>query len=393
MVNRRLVAIICFAAFIILGVASAILGPTLSDLSASVALSLESAGILRAARQIGAFIAIFGGGLLLDRRDTRLILVPAMLLMAAGLVGIAATGSLGFVLGASLLLGAGTGFLDVGSNFAIGALFTSSASSVLSALHSFYGLGLFIGPLVAEWALVRQGDWRGAYIVPGAVAVLLALLFLTQPIRKPDVSPQPAARTTAKTNGIQWLPLLPLIVLIFAYNGAGTGIQDWISTHMELVGHTSVETAARAAALYGLALTTGRVVSVFALRKLGNTRVLAAAISLATIGAALIVFGGSAVDLIMVGVAMVGVGFGPIFPTVVAIGGQQQPEARGAVTSILVGMASIGGIVIPVVQGWIGGGQSGGMIVTLVAALVLVVALVGMRSIHAHVERVAVPQR
>jgi fucose permease len=390
MVNRRLVAIICFAAFIVLGIASAVLGPTLKDLSASVALPLESAGILRAARQIGAFLAIFGGGLLLDRRDTRLILVPGMLLMAAGLVGVAATGDLAFTLMASVFLGAGTGFLDVGSNFAIGALFKSNASSVLSALHSFYGVGLFVGPLVAEWALVQNGDWRAAYIVPGALCVVLAVLFLTQAIRKQDTASKQTTEVAPKSSAVQWLPLLPLIVLIFTYNGAGTGIQDWISTHVRLVGHANVDTAARVAALYGLSLMTGRIISVGALRKFGNTRVLSGAIGLATVGAALIVFGGSVVEVIMVGVALVGVGFGPIFPTVVALGGQQQPHVRGTVTSILVGMASIGGIVLPVVQGWIGGGQSGGMIVTLVAALVLIAALVAMRTFQNG--RVAIPQ-
>jgi fucose permease len=377
MINRRLVALTCFAAFIVLGISSAILGPTLPSLSAAVALPLASAGVLRAARQVGSFAAIFGGGPLLDRRDTRLILVPGMLLMAAGLVGTVATGNLIFALAASLLLGVGTGFLDVGSNFAIGTLFTSNAGSVLAALHTFYGVGLSIGPLVAEWALVRQSDWRAAYLVPGILAVVFALLLLGQPIHG-----QRAASETATTGkkAIQWAPLLPLIVLIFMYNGAGTGIGDWISTHVQLVGGASIETAARVAALYGIALTTGRIISIGALRKFGNTRVLTVAIGLATLGAALIVLGGPVVEIVMVGVAMVGVGFGPIFPTVVALGGQQQPEVRGTVTSVLVGMAAVGGILLPVVQGWIGGGHNGGMIMTLAASLVMVGALIAMRT-------------
>ena len=97
-------------------------------------------------------------------------------------------------------------------------------------------------------------------------------------------------------------------MLIFAYNGAGTGIGDWISTHVHLVAHADDTTAARAAALYGLALTTGRIISIWALRRFGNTRVLTAAVALAATGAALIVFGGSIVELILIGVAMVGLG-------------------------------------------------------------------------------------
>jgi fucose permease len=114
------------------------------------------------------------------------------------------------------------------------------------------------------------------------------------------------------------------------------------------------------------------------------------AIGLATLGAALIVLGGPVVEIVMVGVAMVGVGFGPVFPTVVALGGQQQPDVRGRVTSILVGMAAVGGIVLPVIQGWIGGGHSGGMVMTLAASLIMVGALIAMRA--GWTQRIAVHQ-
>src|SRR5437867_4127258 len=62
----------------------------------------------------------------------------------------------------------------------------------------------------------------------------------------------------------------------------------------------------------------------------------------------------------------------------------------GRVTSILVGMAAVGGILLPVIQGWIGGGHSGGMVMTLAASLVMVGALIAMRSGWS--ERIAVRQ-
>ncbi len=382
MTNRRLVALLCFIAFILLGISSAILGPTLPNLAAAVALPLASAGLLRAARQIGSFVAIIGAGPVLDRYDARLVVVPGMLLMAVGLVGSVLTGNLIFTLGAFLIAGVGTGFLDVGSNFAIGALYSANSSPVLAALHTFYGVGLTIGPLVAGWALAGQGDWRRSYILPGVVCVLVGALFAGVAIHRQDtMHPVTASTMTEKKSfAVQWAPLLPLIVLIFMYNGAGTGIGDWISTHAQLVAHSTEESAAGLASLYGFALTGGRLISIVALRQFGNRRVLIGAVGLATIGSSLILLAGPTIGLVSIGVLMVGVGFGPIFPTVVAIGGQQQPEVRGTVTSVLVGLAAVGGIIVPVVQGWIGGGHSGGMIVTLAASLIMVGALIAMRS-------------
>jgi fucose permease len=186
---------------------------------------------------------------------------------------------------------------------------------------------------------------------------------------------QPATRPA-----VAWLPLLPLILLLFLYNGAGSGLADWLAVHLQLVARTGVDTASQVTALYGLAITAGRIISIEALRRLGNMNVLTLAIGLATAGATLIVLGGAQTVLIVAGVLMVGIGFAPIYPTVVAIGGQQQPENRGTVTGVLTGLAAIGGVFIPVVQGWIGNGQSGGMIVTLVATLVMIVSLAWIAS-------------
>jgi fucose permease len=380
MADRRLFTLACFAAFVVMGTASSILGPTLPDLAASLALPLASAGILRAAQQIGMIGAILAGGRLLDRFNPRYAILPGVLLMAVGLVGLIASGNLVIALAASAILGIGSGLLNLGANVAIGALYESNAAPVLAALHTFFGLGLFGGPLIAEWSMTRQEHWQSAYIVSSILCAGLGLLFARLSINirsntlRGDVE-QPTIRPA-----VAWLPLLPLILLLFLYNGAGSGLADWLATHLQLVAHTGVDTASQVTALYGLAITAGRIISIEALRRLGNMSVLTLAIGIATVGAALIVLGGAQVGMIAAGVLMVGIGFAPIYPTVIAIGGQQQPENRGNVTGILAGLAAIGGVFVPIIQGRIGNGQNGGMIVTLAAALIMIASLAWIAS-------------
>ncbi|HVO70144.1 MAG TPA: MFS transporter [Aggregatilineaceae bacterium] len=381
--NRRLVTLTCFIAFIVMGVTTAILGPTLSYLAAALALPLASAGILRAAQQIGGISAPLGGGRLLDRHGPRYILLPGLLLMAVGLLSLIASGNVIFGFVASVLLGIGTGLVNLGGNVTIGALYESNAAPVLAALHTCYGLGLFGGPLVAEWALTRQGNWQAAYVVTAVLCAGLGLLFIRLPVTIRASTSTRGDEPPRSRPAILWLPLLPLLLLLFMYNGAGSGMSDWLPTHLQLVAHSGVDAAAQVTSLYGLSLTIGRILSIGALRQFGNMRVLAVAIGVAVVGAGLITFGGAQIGLVTVGVVMVGLGFAPIYPTVIAIGGQQQPENRGSVVGILAGLASIGGIIIPVVQGWVGAGQSGGMIVILVSALVMAAALTLVRTFSA----------
>ncbi len=375
MTNRRNVAILSFVSFVAMGITSSVLGPTLPNLAAALALPIQDAGILRAAQQIGSFGATLAGGYVLYRFSPRSVLVPGLILMAVGLVLTISTSSLNVALVAMLLVGIGAGLLNLGANVAIAALYESNASAVLAALHTFFGLGLFGGPLIAELVLRQPENWRTAYLVPAAASLALAAAFALIHMDSPRRAEAGSSDHVNARRAIRWLPLMPLTLLLFTYNGAGNGIGDWIATHLQTVARATPDNAAQYAALYGLALTAGRAISIVALSRFGNMRVMAAAIGISMVGAALILLAGAQTGAVAVGVALVGLGFSPVYPTVIAIAGQQQPENRGAVTGIVAGIASLGGIVVPVVQGWVGAGQSGGMLVTFVCALIMAASL------------------
>ncbi len=379
---RRIVALICFAAFVVMGITTSILGPTLTSMTTTISLPIEDAGILRAIQQFGSVFSTFAGGYLLGRYALRNVITPGIVLMAFGLIGIGLSTSLLLTLAASLLLGIGTGVLNVGANVAISTLFTDKAAPVLSALHTCYGIGLFCGPLIAQQILKQPDRWWLAYVLTAAACLILSVLFFSLPrlIQAPETAKNPEAPRS--NTAVSWLPLIPLILLLFMYNGAGSGIADWIAPHLQLVASINASSASQVASLYGLMLTTGRAISVVALHRLGNLRALTLALTLALLGAGLIVLSGPAVGPVAVGVALVGLGFSPIYPTVIAMCGQQQPENRGIVTGMAAGIASIGGIIVPVLQGWVGAGHSGGMIVTLVCSLIMIGALTAIYRVE-----------
>ncbi len=374
---NRLIALICFAGFIILGISATISGPTLPNLAEAISLPLADAGILRAVRQIGAVSATFLAGWLLDRHDIRRVMIPGALLLTFGLVLIVSTGNPLFVLAAMFIAGAGSGLYDVGTNYTIGAVFAASAAAVLAALHTFYGLGSSIGPLVAAWALNNQA-WHSAYLIGALLCLIMAAAFVG--LRG---VPQPHTHKASDLDGaasaaIPLLPLFCLAALIFMYAGAGTGLSDWLFTHLRLVANANVDTASGITSLYWIGLTGGRVVSIFVLRRLGSLLTMQISLALSTIGAVLLVVSGTQIVLIAIGVVLIGVGFAPVYPTVIALGGQLSATARGRITGLLSGAAAFGAMTVPVIQGWVGNGQNGGMIVTLIATVIMVGALVGV---------------
>jgi MFS family permease len=68
---------------------------------------------------------------------------------------------------------------------------------------------------------------------------------------------------------------------------------------------------------------------------------------------------------------VVGFGCGPVFPTALAMINNRYPEARGTASGTLMAIGTLGAVALPWLQGQIGGGQNGGMIVLLIVAILM----------------------
>ena len=92
--------------------------------------------------------------------------------------------------------------------------------------------------------------------------------------------------------------------------------------------------------------------------------------------------------LSIAGFALAGVASGPVFPMIVAVGGERYPERSAAVGGSLTGMAVVGSIVYPPAMGFLSVaiGLVAAMLGTVVLAFLCAAALVafGRSSRRAH---------
>src|SRR5258708_29131695 len=72
----------------------------------------------------------------------------------------------------------------------------------------------------------------------------------------------------------------------------------------------------------------------------------------------------------LVSAFIVGIGCGPVFPTALAMVSVLFPEARGAVSGVLLALGDLGAVALPWLQGKIGGGENGGMILIFFEAVI-----------------------
>jgi fucose permease len=384
-VNGRLATYACYAAFIALGACGTLLGPMYESLTRRFGMDLSDAGIFTAVKAAAALFTVTTAGRLLDRINARYLLTAGVLLMGTGLfiIGIAPSLPVAFI--GVLLLGLGFGILDVSPNVVVAALNPERPSAALNMLNVFFCLGAIIGPQVVNFALSRENAVLAFYIT-AAFALMLAIPFSLISIRvhaEHDANGKPRVP-------INWFALVPFAVMLFTYVGAEAGFANWIFTQLKMVALSTTSMATIAASIFWAGMTIGRAVASPILRRLTDQQLLMLSIVIIGAGIAVLLLFPRVENLALLCSFVVGFGCGPIFPIVLAIVNTTHPEARGTASGTVMVMGTFGGMLMPYLQGQLGGGLNGGMILPLfLSAVMLGTALYIGRFTHPHSLRTA----
>ena len=309
------------------------------------------------------------GGLLTERIGRRIVLPLAVLLIVLGLAGMATVPTWGLFLAVGVPFGFGSGAIDGGSNGLILDLYPTNRGRALNLLHLFFSLGALASPLVVGRLVEAGTAWQTIIGATAVVAVPLAVLLALAPL--PSGRHHRAAATDTARIGLA-LPLLALAIAIGCYVASEVGVSNWLVRFLETA---SVGLATSALALFWGCLALGRIVSAkvgdrFDHARFAATAALVAAIAL--VGATLVP--SLPASIILFGV--VGFAYGPVYPLIMAVGGDRFPERSAAVSGFLSGCAVIGAIVYPPVMGFISVGYGLGAAMLGAAGLSFACALV-----------------
>ena len=297
----------------------------------------------------------FGGGPLTERLGRRPVLGIAVLITGLGAAGLGLAPTWAAFAVAALMAGAGAGCLDGGVNGLVLDVYREGRGRAMNLLHVCFSVGALAAPLVVG-ALVEGGvPWQAVAVGTGAVVSLLAAAYV--------IVPMPSGRRTAEgaSTGLPAVsaghggrrllagPLLLLGIAIAAYVACEMGVSSWLVRFLEPAPLT---TATLALSLYWAGLTVGRLASSVIADRFDHLRfTIACALALAVLVAGAVLV--PQLPLSIAAFAVAGMASGPIFPMIVAIGGDRYPERSAAVGGSLVGMAVIGSTIYPPAMGFL----------------------------------------
>lgn len=362
--KSRFYSVLFFAAFLVIGITSALTGTTVTYLTERFAIPAEQGGLFITLHTLGATLSTLVIGQLIDRLNSRALCWtgPMFLALGALLLTVVTEGWMAF--GSIFIVGMGFGSVLVCGNALVGRLYAHNPAPQLNLLNVFFGFGGILGPQLVNLALSFQSAVF-AFTMMGGLALALLPLFLFI-----HVAPTEKAKTGGGLNQ-HWVTLLPFVLLMFIYTGAEIGFGAWIFTQLTRVTGVTEANGTVGVSLFWFGLTAGRILASVLSRSVKAELIL--------IGTALLLTGATALLLILSGVEsasmvstfLVGLGAGPIFPTGMAIVTRRYPESAGTASALMIGAGNIGAALLPWVQGQAGRGVDGGMIVTLAAGVAL----------------------
>ncbi|MFB9326178.1 sugar MFS transporter [Paenibacillus aurantiacus] len=316
--------IIIYLAFISLGLPDSLLGTAWPVMRQELGAPLEAAGLVFMTIAAGTIASSLLSGRALNRFGTGKVTLISCLMTAGALLGYAFAPSLAWLFVFAIPLGLGAGAVDSGLNNYVAAHYKAHH---MSWLHSFWGVGATLGPIIMSQFITGQSEWRNGYLtVAGIQFALVVILLFSLPLwdrvaraggvngSGPHVEEgeaPPVESKPVKPIRVRGVKLAMLSFLFYCSVEATVGL--WGSSFLVGVKELSAAQAAQWVSLYYLGITAGRFITGFITFKVGNRQLIRGGQLTALAGAALLLLPLPS-TFALVGLIVIGLGLAPIFP-------------------------------------------------------------------------------
>ena len=259
----------------------------------------------------------FVAGKLIRKFGTGKVTLISTLLTVAGLLFMSFSPNIVSLIIGSVILGYGAGVIDTALNNFISLHYKAQH---MNWLHACWGVGVTISPLIMSAFLTDDiGSWRSGYRVVAllqlSIGVIIALTLNKWKIVKEEFSteksdkPQKSLFEILKINGV-----LPSVLSQGIYCSMEFTIGTWGASYLVNVHSLSPAEAAKWISLYFGGIMVGRIISGFISMKTSDNTMIRGGIVVSCLG--MILLSLPLGKIAFLGLLLIGVGFGPIFPSV-----------------------------------------------------------------------------
>lgn len=343
--------LIIYLAFISLGLPDSLLGVAWPLIREHWSLPLDYAGMISIVTIGSTILSSLFSGRIIARFGTGKVTFISCLMTGSALLGFSIAPSFVWLFLFAIPLGFGAGSVDTALNNYVSLHFKSHH---MNWLHSFWGVGATIGPLIMGQFLINS-TWQSGYRFIGSIQMVLAfILLISLPLWKLHHAHTTATQEHIEPNRtltfiqkiqIKGVPFALLAFLFYVTAEAAVGL--WGSSYLVQIKNISAGLAATWIAMYYGGITIGRLISGFVSFKLSNQQLVFYGILISLIGVLLMLLP-LPHWIIPMALILIGLGFAPIFPSLI----HETPERFGKdlsqdIIGYQIAAAYLGGATLP----------------------------------------------
>lgn len=257
----------------------------------------------------------FVAGKLIRRFGTGKVTFFSTLLTVIGLLGISFAPHPLVIIFFSVILGYGSGAIDTSINNYVSLHYKAHH---MNWLHCFWGLGVTVSPLIMSAFLGGDGGaWREGYRVVAAMQFIIAMIVLAT-LKKWNTDGSREEKKQVPDKGFFQMMkekgMATSVLSLGLYCCGESILGTWGATYAVNVFGLGPEVAAKWVSLYYGGIMLGRVVSGFVSMKVSDNWLIRGGMVAAALGVVVLAlpFG----ELSLIGLLLIGFGYGPVFPSV-----------------------------------------------------------------------------
>lgn len=314
-----LILAVIYIVFISLGLPDSLFGVAWPVLHKEFGISESFASVYSIIVTVCTGGVSFVSGTLIRKFGTSKVTLFSILLTAIGIVGISFSPNIIIMIIFAIILGYGAGAIDTGLNNFVSLHYKAQH---MNWLHCFWGVGVTVSPLIMSAFLGDgEGQWRNGYriiallqfLIAGAVLLSLKKWRAMEKEKSLEAANEPEA-SAKLTDILKSKGIITSILSLAAYCSMEFLLGTWGASYAVNVFALSPDAAAKWVSLYYGGIMFGRMISGFISMKVSDKNMIRGGIIASFIGIIILALPIGSASL--VGLLLIGTGFGPVFPSV-----------------------------------------------------------------------------
>ena len=259
----------------------------------------------------------FVAGKVIRKFGTPLVTLVSTFLTVLGLFIMSISPNIVVMMLGAVVLGYGAGVIDTALNNFVSLHYKAQH---MNWLHAFWGIGVTISPLILSLFLTEElSSWRNGYRVIALLQLSIAIIIALS-LKKWRTIKENTVETETTENKKSLFEILKIKGVLTSLLSQGIYcsmefiLGTWGASFLVHVHTLEPDEAAKWISLYFCGITVGRIISGFISMKASDNTMIRLGIGTSFAGIILLALPIGKISLL--GLLLIGIGFGPIFPSI-----------------------------------------------------------------------------